>query len=72
MQKYPSKTNSATKEKKKRTRNFSKKNSQTIVTLNLKISAELRRDIKLFATEKDMAMVDVIKEAYQLYKERKK
>ncbi len=48
--------------------NLSKKSSVECVTLNLRVPAEFRREVKLYATSKDMSIVDVMKSAFQAYK----
>ena len=50
--------------------NLKKKGSKDLVTLNFKVQAEFRRDLKMYAAKKDMSMVDVLKAAYDFYKQK--
>ena len=48
--------------------NLKKRGSKELVTLNLKVPAEFRRAVKLYATTKDLSMVEVLKRSFQAYK----
>jgi hypothetical protein len=48
----------------------SKPSSSDQVALNFSVPAEFRKEYKLAATQNDMAMADVLKESFQLFKEK--
>lgn len=50
--------------------NLTKRGSKDMVTLNLRVTAEFRRDVKLYATSKDRSIVDTLKSAFLEYKQR--
>ena len=50
--------------------NLKKRGSKEFVTMNLRVRAEFRRQIKLYATKKDMSIVDVVKQSFLEFKER--
>ena len=52
--------------------NLSKKTSAGHVTLNLRVPIEFRREVKFYATSKDMSIVKVMMAAFKAYKERNK
>lgn len=39
-------------------------------TLNFKVTAEFKRDYKGYAVSRDKTMIELLRESYQLYKER--
>lgn len=39
-------------------------------TLNFKVTAEFRREYKVYAASRGMTMIELLEESYQLYKER--
>lgn len=39
-------------------------------TLNFKVSAEFKREYKVYAASRDKTMIELLQESYQLYKER--
>lgn len=50
--------------------NLKKKGSKQLVTLNLKVPVEFRREVKLYAASKDLSMVEVLKSAFKSYKKK--
>ena len=50
--------------------NLSKKSSSGHVTLNLRVPIEFRREVKFYATSKDMSIVRVMMDAFKSYKEK--
>jgi hypothetical protein len=48
--------------------NLTKYPSDKLVTMNFKVTVELRRAYKKYALEKDKAMVDILKESFDLYR----
>lgn len=48
--------------------NTSKPAAGDVVPLNFRVSPEMRREFKAFAAEHEMPMVDVFKEAWEVYK----
>lgn len=52
--------------------NLTKKGSVGHVTLNLRVPIEFRREVKFYATSKDMSIVRVMTDAFKAYKERNK
>ncbi|MCT4697392.1 MAG: hypothetical protein V3581_01495 [Candidatus Cardinium sp.] len=50
--------------------NLTKYPSDQLVTMNFKVTAELRRAYKKYALEKDKSMVDILKESFDLYREK--
>jgi len=51
--------------------NTSKAGNSELVPLNFKVPAEFKRDLKSFSAGHDMSMVDVLKEAFELYRAQK-
>ena len=51
-------------------KNLSKKGSAQYVTLNLRVPIEFRREVKFYATSKDMSIVRVMMEGFSAYKQR--
>ena len=51
--------------------NIKKAAAGELVPLNFKIDAELKKEFKTFATAHDLSMVDLLKNAFELYKEKK-
>lgn len=51
--------------------NTEKAGSGDLVPMNFAVPSEFHQDFKLFATMHKMKMVDVLKEAYELYKQQK-
>lgn len=51
--------------------NTKKAGNSDRVPLNFKVDGEFKRDLKSFAAGHDMSMVDVLKEAFELYKTHK-
>lgn len=45
--------------------------SSDLVPMNFAVPSEFHQDFKLFATMHKMKMVDVLKEAFELYKQQK-
>jgi hypothetical protein len=39
-------------------------------TLNFKVTAEFKREFKVYAASRDMTMIELLEESYQLYKQR--
>ena len=39
-------------------------------TLNFKVSAEFKREYKVYAASRDKTMIELLQESYQLYKDR--
>lgn len=50
--------------------NLTKKTSSGHVTLNLRVPIEFRREVKFYATSKDMSIVRVMTEAFRTYKDK--
>lgn len=50
--------------------NLTKHPSDQLVTMNFKVTAELRRAYKKYALEKDKSMVEILKESFDLYREK--
>lgn len=50
--------------------NLTKYPSDQLVTMNFKVTAELRRAYKKYALEKDKSMVEILKESFDLYRSR--
>tara|TARA_R110002033_G_scaffold171199_1_gene218025 strand:- start:8481 stop:8729 length:249 start_codon:yes stop_codon:yes gene_type:complete len=51
--------------------NIHKAAAGELVPLNFKIDAELKKEFKTFATAHDLSMVDLLKNAFEFYKENK-
>ncbi len=51
--------------------NTTKPEAGELVPMNFKVDSELKKDFKMFAAMHDMSMVDLLKEAFALYKEHK-
>ncbi|MGR6862650.1 hypothetical protein ACU5EH_25115 [Aliivibrio salmonicida] len=51
--------------------NITKAGNAELVPLNFKVDAEFKRDLKSFAAGHDMSMVNIMKEAFELYKKQK-
>ncbi len=51
--------------------NTQKAGNSDLVPLNFKVDAEFKRDLKSFAVGHDMSMVEVLKQAFELYKTQK-
>lgn len=51
--------------------NTKKAGSADLVPMNFAVPSEFHQDFKLFATMHKMTMVDVLKEAFELYKQHK-
>ncbi len=51
--------------------NTQKPGNSELVPLNFKVDAEFKRNLKSFAAGHDMSMVDVVKEAFELYRTHK-
>lgn len=51
--------------------NIHKPASGELVPLNFKIEGELKKEFKTFATAHDLSMVDLLKNAFEFYKEHK-
>ena len=49
---------------------LTKKSSQERATITLKVSAEFRRKVKLYAASKDRSITDVLKSAFLEYQEK--
>lgn len=52
--------------------NLTKKGSSGHVTLNLRVPIEFRREVKFYATSKDMSIVRVMMDAFKAYKDKNK
>ncbi|TSJ81152.1 MAG: hypothetical protein NMK33_01360 [Candidatus Cardinium sp.] len=50
--------------------NLTKYPSDQLVTMNFKVTAELRRAYKKYALEKDKSMVEILKESFDLYRSK--
>ncbi|MGI2299157.1 hypothetical protein [Candidatus Cardinium hertigii] len=50
--------------------NLTKYPSDHLVTMNFKVTAELRRAYKKYALEKDKSMVEILKESFDLYRKK--
>lgn len=51
--------------------NTSKPGDSDLVPLNFKVESQFKRDLKSFAAGHDMSMVNVLKEAFELYRSQK-
>ncbi len=51
--------------------NTAKAGDSDLVSLNFKVESQFKRDLKGFAAGHDMSMVDVVKEAFELYRAQK-
>ncbi len=39
-------------------------------TLNFKVTADFKREYKVYAASRDMTMIELLQQSYQLYKDR--
>ncbi len=51
-----------------RVQNLKKAGSNEPVPLNFYVPGEFRRDYKVYAAEKEMSMVEILKRSFELYK----
>ncbi len=46
-------------------------NEKSLTALNFKVTAEFRREFKVYAAQHGMSMVDVLQKSFQVLKERR-
>ena len=51
-------------------RNLEKTSPLETETLNFKVTADFKREFKIYAAAHDLTMIELLKEGYRLYRER--